>query len=326
MMRLRREGLAGVFIGGLLFAFLPLEAAQARPMPLTQVFVNGSPMPVHFNDGDSFRIKGGKLAGTQCRLGGYNTLETFGPCHRWGKWHKKEMYWLAKMATYHARRGVWHCESKDMKKDGYGRLLLYCKDLATDLVRRGLAHAYSVNYKRARPELLAAQRDAIKHRRGIWAHGVPDYIITSLHSAAEGGGRDGKTYNRMISAWDGHSAKWQHKDSYSTCQEVCRKVRTVSHEIIAKAVKELEKNAQVAAIFKAFGEQKALQVVGDYARLGYFGGVKNAEHVKLLEEQLALLQGAGKLGDNAKVLSSCMVYVPYKQHYGKGKASCLKLK
>ena len=41
----------------------------------TRVFINGRVAPVYFNDGDSFRVMGGELSGTQCRLGGYNTLE-----------------------------------------------------------------------------------------------------------------------------------------------------------------------------------------------------------------------------------------------------------
>jgi endonuclease YncB( thermonuclease family) len=39
----------------------------------------------------------------------------------------------------------------------------------------------------AKPMLIEAQADAIKHRRGMWAHGVPQYVLTSLHSINEPG-------------------------------------------------------------------------------------------------------------------------------------------
>ena len=64
--------------------------------------------------------------------------------HVWGDWTAKELYVIAKLATLTARRGEWSCEG-DGKKDGYGRLLLFCRDLAKDLIGKGLAHNYSVD-------------------------------------------------------------------------------------------------------------------------------------------------------------------------------------
>ena len=96
---------------------------------------NGVATPVYFNDGDSFRPQSGPLKGQQSRLSGYNTMESFGSVHKWGAFNAHELYVNAKQATLEARRGVWHCDT-DGKKDGYGRLLLFCKDLAIDLINR----------------------------------------------------------------------------------------------------------------------------------------------------------------------------------------------
>jgi hypothetical protein len=69
------------------------------------------------------------------------------------------------------------------------------------------------------PELVEAQLLAQAERRGMWAHGVPKYIVTSTHSADEG--YAGTTYNRLISTADGHTERWEHHDNYKECDEVC---------------------------------------------------------------------------------------------------------
>lgn len=204
-----------VLVAGSALLALP-SVALARPV--SRVFLNGSPAPVFFNDGDSFTVLGGPLEGTKARLAGYNTLETFGPVHRWGNWDPHEMYVLSKMATLNARRGIWHCYS-DLKRDGYGRILWDCPDLAEDQIRKGLAHAMTVTKDPAPARYIAAQKLAMAERRGMWAHGTVPFVLTSLHSNDEG--YEGVTYNRLVSTEDGHSEKWIHKDIYGECQEIC---------------------------------------------------------------------------------------------------------
>ena len=63
-------------------------------------------------------------------------------------------------------------------------------------------------------------REAIRHRRGMWAHGVPGFVLTSLHSADEDPTRD-VHYNRMVSTRDGHSEPWMHTDRYPECSWQC---------------------------------------------------------------------------------------------------------
>ncbi len=205
----------GIAVG---LAALAFAAAEAFAEPVSRVSLNGVPSPVFFNDGDSFTVLGGPLQGTKARLSGYNTLESFGPVHRWGTWDPHELYIIAKMATLNARRGMWHCES-DLKKDGYGRILWNCPDLAEDQIRKGLAHAMTVSNDPSPASYLKAQRLAMEEKRGMWAHGIPKFVLTSLHSIDEG--FEGENYNRLISTEDGHSEKWLHKNVYKECDEVC---------------------------------------------------------------------------------------------------------
>jgi endonuclease YncB( thermonuclease family) len=318
-----------LLIRTLLAALVTIAAILASPhrveaIPASRVFLNGRPSPVFFNDGDSFRVLGGPLQGTKARLAGFNTLESHGPVHRWGTWTKKELYWNAKLATLNARRGVWHCVSKDMKRDTYGRILWWCKDLAVDQVRRGYAHAMSVNHNPGKKAIVAAMRDAIKHKRGMWAHGVPAYVLTSLHSASEGGGRDGRTYNRLVSTLDGHSAKWEHKDTYGKCDEICSKEREVKPATIDAALKLLLADAELKAGLDKLKAHQPRQIVADYARLGYFVGVKDSALETKLKAKLGQLKTEGKLGSGQPKMGSCGVHVDFRQRYGRGRAACLK--
>jgi len=73
---------ASFFFAALMVALALGTTADAGADAVTRVFINGVPTPVSFNDGDSFRPGGGELAGQQCRLIHYNTLESFGPAHQ----------------------------------------------------------------------------------------------------------------------------------------------------------------------------------------------------------------------------------------------------
>ncbi len=195
-----------------------LIASASQAKPATRVFLNGTESTVYFNDGDSFQVLEGPLRGTKARLSGFNTLESFGPAHRWGTWDPHELYTIAKEAALNARRGTWHCNS-DMAKDGYGRILWHCEDLILDDIRKGLAHAMTVTAEPAPAKQLELQKLAQAEKLGMWAKGIPPFILTSLHSADEGAGAE--TYNRLISTADGHTEKWKHQDDYKDCQWVC---------------------------------------------------------------------------------------------------------
>lgn len=197
---------------------------QIKENKSSEIFLNDSKTKVFFNDGDTLRVESGPFLNERVRIEGFNALESYGPVHSWASFNEHELYEIAKKATEFARSGGWHCKI-NQQRDTYGRLLGVCDDLAKNLIRNGLAHAYSADEEKANPEYLDEQKKAQQEKLGLWRKGVPQYIITSLHSADENAKNKNKnkknTYNRLISAIDGHSKKWQHNDIYKTCQKVC---------------------------------------------------------------------------------------------------------
>ena len=78
-----------------LFVFLSLTSFEASAS--TQIILNGEKTAVYFNDGDTFKVLSGPLKGKRSRLYGYNTLEAYGPVHRWGSFSKKELQRIVDM-------------------------------------------------------------------------------------------------------------------------------------------------------------------------------------------------------------------------------------
>lgn len=308
-------------IAALVVASALTLSAGASAEPLTKVFVNGAVTPVYFNDGDSFRIQAGPYRGTQSRLSGYNTLESFGPVHSWGTWTEKEMHVIAKMATHEAQLGVWHCEG-DGKKDGYGRLLLFCKDLALHLISKGLAHTYSVNEEPGDPDLLKVQREAMAARRGMWAHGIPRFIVTSLHSKSEGGDKNGVTSNRLISTTDAHSDKWVHNDDYAECQKVCSEVDMMSDADAAKNAELLAELPAAATALTALPEGDRVPALRDLYEVLARGATASEAQAPILEG-MRKLKSEGRLVVTGVQPDSCHVYVDFRRRFGGERAKCL---
>jgi endonuclease YncB( thermonuclease family) len=303
--------------------FLALPRATAANEPASKVFLNGVPTPVHFNDGDSFRVLGGPHKNTKARLSGFNTLESYGAVHRWGDWTAEELYVVAKMGTLHARRGVWRCESNDLKTDIYGRILWRCPDLAREQVTRGLALAMSVDETPAAAELVAAQREAQAARRGIWAHGVPAYVLTSLHSFDEQPDWD-SAYNRLVSTVDGHSQMWKHRDIYENCQWVCWETDGDSPAHAAAAVEALYGDEALRVRFDAAGGREALAAaVRAWAAGQGLGEAYDSGTRAALEARLKALRESGALPPPGREVVSCARHVDFNARFGAGKASCL---
>jgi endonuclease YncB( thermonuclease family) len=182
------------------------------------VVLDGVEMKVRWSDGDTFTWKDAGGNTQRARLSGYNTLESFGPVHRWGDWTGKELYDLAKAGGAFARTQKWRC-TKLPGSGGYGRHLVDCPDLRRELVDRGLAHLYSLEDPHD-PTELALQQSAMERKKGLWEKGVTPLIVTSLHSLAEADpGRD--TYNRACDLTTGICTARPHTSTYATCQEVC---------------------------------------------------------------------------------------------------------
>lgn len=304
------------------FLFILGCSTEAVAEPAARVFLNGEPAPVYFNDGDSFRVLAGTFQGTKARLAGFNTLESYGPVHQWGDWTAKELYHLSKIATTNALKGVWHCES-EMEKDTYGRILWDCEDLAVDQVRKGLAHAMTVTKEPAKAVLLEAQRDAIKNRRGMWAHGVPDYVLTSLHSVAEGGGSDGKTYNRMVSSTDGHSEKWLHKDRYGECDNICSRFVELPEAHLKEVAEKVRAHKEAGPLFAEMSEKDLHDRINHFRSFGSVGWMVKKEDAERANELLE-----DWVSQEIEPVSSreqgCMIYVDFRRRYGGKRASCLK--
>ncbi len=182
--------------------------------------LNGVRTEVRWTDGDSFKINEGDRKGMGTRLVGYNTLEAYGPVHQWGEWTAMELFTLARASSKVAAAQEWSCTS-DGKVDGYKRLLVKCEQLAAEMARSGHALAYAVDGEKPDPEVVAAQAEAMKEKRGIWAKGSTFGVITSLHSVGEDGNEDPQAYNRVVDTRTGQALKRKHQDRYQSCQNVC---------------------------------------------------------------------------------------------------------
>jgi endonuclease YncB( thermonuclease family) len=183
----------------------------------TTIRLNKERVNVFFNDGDTFKVLDGSFKNSRVRIIGINTLETYGPVHQWSKNSPKYLLDIANLAARLAKKGGWNCQTYQ-EKDMYDRLLARCDDFSLALLKEGYAHAYSIAEKPALISYLAMQKQAQQKKIGMWKYGVPNFIITSLHSSVE---NNKKTYNRLISAHDGHSKVWHHQDNYNVCQKVC---------------------------------------------------------------------------------------------------------
>jgi len=188
------------------------------------IVLNGERTEVRWTDGDSFNVKDGLLKGTGTRLVGYNTLEAYGPVHSWGEWKPAELYELAKKSSTVAASQEWECTT-DLKRDGYKRLLVKCPKLAIEMARSGHGLAYAVDGEKPDPDVLAAQQEAMKEKRGMWEKGTTFGVITSLHSVGEDGDEEAEpqAYNRVVDTRTGQALKRKHQDKYETCQTVCLK-------------------------------------------------------------------------------------------------------
>ena len=186
------------------------------------VILNGVKTDVVWSDGDSFNVKSGQYKGHGTRLQRYNTLEAYGPVHSWGTWTPRELFDIAKESSSVAASQEWTCTT-DGSIDGYHRLLVDCPDAAKELVRRGHAMVYAVENLTPDPELVAIQKQAQAKKVGIWAKGVVNGVITSLHSLGEDSKTEVEAYNRVVDTRTGQALARKHKDRYDTCQTVCEK-------------------------------------------------------------------------------------------------------
>ncbi len=215
-----RRGVVVFLLLGLAALAAPRAATPHGPhakVATTSVIVlDGLRTRVRWTDGDSLRLLDGPQRGHTVRVTGFDTLEAYGPVHRWGTWTATQLLEVAHAATRAVRAHEWACTSSG-REDGYKRLLAACPDAARDLVGRGLALVFAVDETPA-AELVALQQQARRARRGMWEHGAPAHVITSVHSKAEEGGG----YDRVADTVTGRTEVVRHDRAYATCEEVCR--------------------------------------------------------------------------------------------------------
>ncbi len=190
------------------------QAEGVSPVAAGKVRLDGADVDVKWSDGDTFRITGGAHAGTTARLAGFNTLEDYGPVHRWGTWSREELHAIAREPEGFLSARGWTCSSSG-KRDKYKRLLVDCADVAHALVGEGLAMVFAIDVAPSE-SLLNAQHAAQRSGKGMWKKGVPPSLVTSVHSVEEGRG-----YNRIVNTQSGIAHVRAHQERYGVCEEVC---------------------------------------------------------------------------------------------------------
>jgi len=184
----------------------------------SQVLLDGVVLQAKWDDGDTFSaVHPETQKKIKARLAGFNSLESYGPVHKWGDWSPKELYDIAKEAGVFASGKGWVC-SDSKKGGGYGRLLVDCPDLRKAILEAGFAHPFSIGSS-APQEDLQAMKKGIESKNGMWAKGHPSVLITSLHSQDEKPDKD--AYNRVCDMSTGQCDAKTHQETYTVCQEVC---------------------------------------------------------------------------------------------------------
>jgi micrococcal nuclease len=189
-------------------------AKQAAHSSNGKVRLDGVIVDVYWDDGDTFKVVS---TGQSARLVGYNTLESYGPVHKFGP-GPSSLFEVARTATLMAKESVWECSSQE-GSGGYGRSVVDCPGLRTALLRAGLAHAFSVSGPAPKAD-LEAQSQGIAAKVGMWAQGAPSSIVTSAHSIDEKPGQT-ETYNRVLDVATGHAPKQAHSNTYAACTWAC---------------------------------------------------------------------------------------------------------
>jgi endonuclease YncB( thermonuclease family) len=185
--------------------------------PVDRILLDGVETAVHWPDGDSLNIESGQYSGSGARIAGYNTLEAYGNVQRWGDWSYEGLAAVRSRSKDLARSRTWEC-SNTRRSGGFDRILLDCESLRDQMVGQGLAHLFTI-HERLPSSAVEAQAAARAQALGMWAHGVPEQVLTSVTSTADGYSR---TFDRYVDPVTGQAERAFHDESYETCAEVCR--------------------------------------------------------------------------------------------------------
>ena len=168
-----------------------------------------------------------------------------------------------------------------------------------------------------------SQDEAIANRAGMWAHGVPGYVMTSAHSFDEDTSREFH-YNRLVSTRDGHSESVRHRETYSECEWVCADEIVADPTASEGLARSLRADPVTAPLVADLSNLILLEVVTRYARIGtvpeYFTG---PAHDPVLA-RLDAARAAGALPPTTTTRGSCFLYVAFERRYGLRRAECLR--
>ena len=201
--------------------------------------------------------------------------------------------------------------------------LFKCPELAIHMIRAGMAHAMTVTAEPSPEAYLEVQRDAMKNRRGMWAGGVPKYVLTSLHSVDEKPNQNW-AYNRLVSTHDGHSERWIHGETYGECDKVCVQEVELDSQVLREAKQRLDSVDELTT-WRSLPARKQVEVLEIWLMIETVSAhIPKAER-DLMRQSLTQLVETGLLVATKSAQGGCMIYTDYRRRFGGGKASCLKL-
>ena len=153
----------------------------------TRVFLNGAPAPVYFNDGDTFRVLGGRFSGMRARLAGFNTLESYGNVPRVGLLDPKR-----DVPPRQARHPQRPPRGLAVPQQGFQEGRLRARPVVVQGPGRGPStersrprHDRDLGARRPRPPRCSGRRDS----RPTWDVGPRSSRVRSHLAPLHGGGR-----------------------------------------------------------------------------------------------------------------------------------------
>jgi len=150
----------------------------------------------------------------------------------------------------------------------------------------------------------------------MWAHGTPEFIMTSAHSFSEEP-LTAPVYDRFVHIASGKSMKWYHKTDYKECETVCYDPPRVLASQLPKLAKELAKQSLSITPKKLANHIQEMNHSHSNTMLLNSGGGLT------LSQAIERYANDNSLSTN-RPEPSCITYVNYKRRYGQGKAYCLR--
>ena len=154
----------------------------------------------------------------------------------------------------------------------------------------------------------------------MWAHGVPEYVLTSLHSIDERSNRK-YAYNRLVSSRDGHSEKWMHQEKYKECQTVCEQNIKIDDKNLDKLRAQLSANVEAKPVLEGSTDAELNHIIKMWLKTATVAAVIEKRDISVMKEALSALKSDGY---TTSTDGSCVVYVDFKRRFGGDKAKCLK--